>query len=333
MSVGAARALVHGLALAALLFGRPAAAQTLDLDTVLAPVVALEARIPEDARSADTLGTVRGGTGIVIDGTGLVVTVGYLILDASTVEVLPEGLGGPRVAGQVIAWDHATGLGLVRAPALAGTRPMPLGESGRIGADDAVIAVSWTRAEGLLPALVVDRREYAGYWEYLLEDALYVSPIHPAFPGAALVGLDGRLLGIGAFAHVDEGEEQDIAGTVYIPVDTLKSVLAELLLDGRSGHRRPWIGLYCEEVDGTLRVMRVPDDGPAARVGIRPGDGVVEVDGRPVASLAALYRALWSAIGPGETVSLTLERDGAPYTARVEAIDRHELLPAGFAAR
>lgn len=301
-------------------------ARELDLDAVLAPVIALEARIPESARSAGTLGTVRGGTGVVIDGAGLVLTVGYLILEAATVELLPRGLDGGRVPAEVVAWDHVTGLGLVRSTAPLGVAPMELGESSTLGKDDAVIVASWTREAGLLPALVNDRRPYAGYWEYLLEDALYVSPVHPAFPGAALIGLDGRLVGIGAFAYLDAGDEGDIADTVFIPIDTLKPILAELLLEGRSRLRRPWLGLYCEELEGRLRVRRLPADGPALGAGVRAGDRVLAVADTPVATLEELYRTLWSVARPGDTVVVDIARDGETLRIAIQSIDRYDRL-------
>lgn len=321
MATGLARALaVAGTICAAASDGT---ARELDLDTLLAPVIALEARIPEDAGSAKTLGTLRGGTGVVIDGAGLVLTIGYLILDAEEVELLPRGLGGPRVPADVVAWDHVTGLGLVRSRRALDLSPMTLGDSARLRVDDAVIVVSWTREAGLLPAVVTDRAPYAGYWEYLLEDALYVSPIHPAFPGAALISLQGELVGIGGFAHFDSVDEEEIAGTVFIPIDALKPVLADLLLDGRSPVQRPWLGLYCEEGEDGLRVRRVPADGPAAKAGVLAGDRVIAVADTPVGSLAALYRRLWTSARPGDLVELALQRDGIDFTVEVRAMDRH----------
>ena len=299
-------------------------ADELDIDAILAPVIGLEAFIPEHARSAQSLGSVRGGTGVVIDGTGLVVTVGYLVLEATSVELLPDGLSGRRIPAEVVAWDHVTGLGLVRSKEPLHVVPMSLGDSSRLRIDDAVIVASWTRGSGMLPAVVVDRQAYAGYWEYLLEDALYVSPIHPAFPGAALISLDGTLVGIGGFAHFDSTEEEEIAGTVFIPVDVLKSTLADLLLDGRSEERRPWLGLYCEEMDGGLRVRRLPANGPASNAGVQPGDRLVALDGIPVSSLVGYYRRLFSTARPGEKVALELQRDGDTITVQVQAIDRYQ---------
>jgi S1-C subfamily serine protease len=299
-------------------------ARELDLGTLLAPVIALEAHIPEHARSAQSLGTVRGGTGVLIDGAGLVLTIGYLILEAESVDLLAHGLGGERVPAEVVAWDPVTGLGLVRSKRSLGIAPMPLGDSAALKADDAVITASWTREEGMLPAFIVDRGPYAGYWEYLLEDALFVSPIHPAFPGAALIGLDGKLIGIGGFAHFDSGEEEEVADTVFIPIDALKPILADMLLDGRSAERRPWLGLYCEEVGGGLRVRRVPGDGPAAKAGIVAGDRLVAVAGTPVDSLVGFYRHLWTVARPGDTISLELRREGESIEVAIESIDRYD---------
>ena len=149
----------RALAVAALVVtmsAAPVLRAELDLERVLAPVIALEAYIPEDAASAETLGTVRGGTGVVIDGNGLVVTIGYLILEASSVDLLPNGLAGGRVPADVVAWDSVTGLGLLRARQTLAIDPMPLGDSAALGAGDAAIAVSWERVRGLLPAVVVE---------------------------------------------------------------------------------------------------------------------------------------------------------------------------------
>lgn len=325
---------VLGLGLAAVL-GVASAAQAaepkLDLDALLAPVLALEATIPPGARSAATLGTVRGGTGVLIDASGLVLTVGYLVMEADAVELLPDGLHGPRLPADVVAWDPITGLGLVRAREPLDITPMPLGDSARLARDDAVIAASWDREHGVVPAIVVDRRTYAGYWEYLLEDALYVAPSHPAFPGAALIALDGTLAGIGAFAHVDAMDDGEVSGVVFIPVDALKPVLADLLLSGRSAERRPWLGLYCEESAGGLRVLRLPGDGPASRAGVEPGDRVLSVAGIPVTTLPGLYRTLWRTTRPGDRVSLGLERGTRSLEVEIVAMDRHRYLRPGGA--
>lgn len=306
-----------------------AASAELDLEKVLAPVIAIEARIPEGARSAETLGTVRGGTGVIIDGTDLVLTIGYLILEAESVELLPNGLGGERIPADVVAWDQITGLGLLRSRQALGIAPMPLGSSAGLGVGDAAIAVGWGRSDALLPSVVVDRRPYAGYWEYMIDDALYVSPTHPAFPGAALISLDGNLAGIGGFAHTDVGDEDAALDIVFVPIDALKPVLADLLLAGRSSEARAWLGLYCEEFDGELRARRLPADGPAARAGVLPGDYVLAVGKTPVKTLPDFYRLVWATVRPGERVSVTLRRGKNQFNVDLQAMDRYDhYLPA-----
>lgn len=301
-----------------------AASAELDLDKVLAPIIALEATVPGNARSAETLGTVRGGTGIVIDGAGLVLTIGYLILEAGSVDLLPNGLEGERVPADVVAWDQITGLGLVRSRQSLGVAPMPLGTSADLGVGDAVIAVDWERIGGMFPAVVFEKGVYAGYWEYMIEDALYVSPGHPGFPGAALVSLDGKLAGVGGFAATDPDADYAVAGTVFIPIDALKPVLADLLLSGRSSKTRAWLGLYCEEFDGSLRVRRLPDDGPAIRAGIRPGDYLLAVANAPIKTLPDFYRQLWATTRPGDHVTVELRRGEESFTVELEAMDRYE---------
>lgn len=320
------RVLIFSFALYAVFAPAESSAAELDLDAVLAPVIALEARIPDDARSAQTLGAVRGGTGVLIDGSGLVLTIGYLILEATGVDLMPNGLGGGRVPADVVAWDHVTGLGLVRSREPLGITPMPLGDSAPLRSGDAVIAASWERFAGMLPAVVVERRVYTGYWEYLLEDALFVAPMHPGFPGAALIDLEGRLTGIGGFALSDEVDHDEVAGTVFVPIDALKPVLADLLLEGRSADARPWLGLYCEEGDGGLQVRRLPDYGPAFRAGVRPGDRLLAVDGMPVKTLEDFYRRVWGSVRPGDRVSLELRRDAKTVEVEIEAADRYAFL-------
>lgn len=327
------RILIFSLTLYAVLTPAESSAAELDMDAVLAPVIALEARIPDDARSAQTLGAVRGGTGVLIDGSGLVLTIGYLILEATGVDLMPNGLGGGRVPADVVAWDHVTGLGLVRSREPLGITPMPLGDSAPLRSGDAVIAASWERFAGMLPAVVVERRVYTGYWEYLLEDALFVAPMHPGFPGAALIDLEGRLAGIGGFALSDEVDHDEVAGTVFVPIDALKPVLADLLLEGRSADARPWLGLYCEEGEDGLRVRHLPDYGPAFRAGVRPGDRLLAVEGMPVKTLEDFYRRVWDSVRPGDRVSLELRRDAKTMEVEIEAADRYAFLRLNYLSR
>ena len=298
-------------------------AQQVDPEKVLAPIIAFEARVPENARTASILGSIRRGTGIVIDTAGLVVTIGYLILEANAITLYPHGPDTKGVAADVIGWDEVTGLGLLRAREPLDVPAMPLGDSAAIRPGQLAMAVSWHGVEGMQPVTIVGPRAYIGFWEYLLEDAIFATPMHPAFAGAALVGGDGRLLGIGGFAHQDVFNGRALTGNVFVPVDAFKGVLGDLLVGGRSASPRAWLGLYCTEEAGRLRVQRVPDTSPAAKAGVKAGDVVLELNGVQVDSLAGLYRTLWSTARPGDRIALELQRGGQPVSIKLKAENRY----------
>ena len=290
---------------------RPAAAQP-DLMEILSAVVAVEARIPADARTAAVLGDERHGTGIVIDGAGLVVTIGYLVLEATDAWVRTGG--GQRVAADVVAYDHETGFGLLRAQApLDKVVPMALGDSDALVEGTPAVIASFGGPPALQPVMTVSRRDFAGYWEYLLEDAIFTSPPHRYFGGAALMSTGGRLVGVGSLVVPDAAPEPTPApGNMFVPVAQLEEVLADLIVSGRSAHPlRPWLGVYAEESeDGRVVVLSLADDGPALEAGVEPGDVVVSAGDVPVHGLADFYRKLWNRRGPGDRVTLGVERDG-----------------------
>jgi S1-C subfamily serine protease len=320
--------LAMGPLLAGCLIDLPAAgAQPADpaVAEVLSAVVAVESKVPASARTAPALGTERAGSGVVIDGDGLIVTIGYLILEAS--EVTVTALGGEPTAATVVAYDHATGFGLIRAKRPLGVTPMPLGRSSAIADFERLLVTAFGGVHSVRPAIAVSRREFAGYWEYLLDEAIFTSPPYPVFGGAALVDGQGRLVGIGSLAVGDALRgERVLPGNMFVPIDALKSVMGDLLSRGRSGPSRPWIGIYSSEMEGLVVVQRVAEDGPAARAGVRAGDVIVEVEGVRVNTLAGLYRALWNKREPGDRVTLKLLRGDEPRSVSVKTGDRYAWL-------
>lgn len=292
---------------------------------VLSAVVAVESKVPANARTAPALGTERAGSGVVIDADGLIVTIGYLILEAS--EVTVTALGGQPTAAEIVAYDHATGFGLIRAKSPLGVKPMPLGRSNAVTEFDRLLVTAFGGVQAVRPAVAVSRREFAGYWEYLLDGAIFTSPPYPMFGGAALLDSNGHLVGIGSLVVGDalQGERM-LPGNMFVPIDALKSVMGDLLSHGRSGGARPWIGVYSHEVDGVVVVQRVAEDGPAARAGVRAGDVIVGIDGQPITTLAGLYRALWNDREPGDRVSITLLRGEELRPVSVETADRYAWL-------
>ncbi len=302
----------------------PARAELPIAQKFLSAVVKVTADIPPTARTAAALGTRREGSGIVIDDDGLVLTIGYLILESASVELLVEGKR--RVPAKFIAYDHVTGLGLLRASAPLKVKPLPLGNSDALTKGDQVLAIGSGGRGSALGAYVVSRREFAGWWEYLLPNAIFTAPPHLEHSGAALIDGTGSLVGVG-YLVVANAPADDIAmpGNMFVPIDILKPAMADLLTRGRSsGRARPWIGLYSQEIQGRLFVARVPVGGPAHAAGMRPGDLVLGVAGQPVRSLPDYYRKLWS-LGPaGVEVPLLVVRGDAPAQLTIKSIDRYD---------
>lgn len=320
--------LAAGTVLAGWLLALPAVdAQSGDprVAEVLSAVVAVESKVPASARTAPALGIERAGSGVVIDGDGLIVTIGYLILEA--MEVTVTALGNEPIPAEIVAYDHATGFGLIRATRPLGVTPMPLGRSAAVAEFDRLLVTAFGGARAVRPAVAVSRREFAGYWEYLLDGAIFTSPPYPMFGGAALLDSHGHLVGIGSLVVGDAMQgERMLPGNMFIPIDALKPIMGDLLTRGRSGGSRPWIGVYSQEVENLVVVQRVAEDGPAARAGIRAGDLIVQIDGIPIASLAGFYRALWEGRKPGDRVSITLLRGEELRSVEVETGDRYAWL-------
>lgn len=296
------------------------------VQSILDGVVRITTTVPATARTSATLGSKREGSGVVIDSNGLVLTIGYVMLEAEQAEI---GLGdGRKIDATLVAYDHDTGFGLLRATEPLGVTPIELGNSAALKANEQVLVASHGGRSMAMAALVVSRRPFAGYWEYLLEQAIFTAPPHPAFGGAALISSAGKLLGIGSLIVPDAaGPEQPVPGNMFIPVDRLKPILAELLDKGRSSApRRPWLGLYSQEIHGRLFVTRIAADGPAHSAGMQQGDLVIGIDGQAVTGLADFYRKLW-ALGPsGITVKLDVLRGTSITPIPIKSGDRYRWL-------
>jgi len=296
------------------------------VDELLTAVVGIHATVPAQARTAGSLGKERVGSGVLIDSNGLIVTIGYLILEAEQVEiVLP---GGELVPVKLLAYDHETGFGLLRASADVNIRPMELGSSTGLTPGEKMLIASYGGSQTVRPAMFTGEREFAGYWEYLLEDALFTVPPYPRFGGAALITPSGKLIGIGSLVVGDAIiGEQMVPGNMFLPIDRLKSVLGDLLIDGRSsGPRKPWLGIYTEAVEGGLLVQRVADDGPAMAAGIEPGDIITATGGNSVVSMADFYRKVWAQGEPGDMISITVIKGTDVYELAIRSGDRYRWL-------
>jgi S1-C subfamily serine protease len=298
----------------------------IDLDRVFDAVVKLRAEIPADARSARTLGSEREGNGVVIDSDGLILTIGYLILEAMAVNVVDAS--GKLFAADVVAYDYDTGFGLVRAIGLK-AEPIRLGDSAAAAERAPVLVAAHGGREQALGAVVMSRREFAGYWEYLLDEAIFTAPPHPNWGGAALIGADGRLLGVGSLFVRDAGPgAQPLAGNMFVPINLLKPIMGDLLA-GAPRTARPWLGMYTAEAAGRVFVAEVAPEGPAARAGLRQGDIVVAVGGAPIGGQADLYRKVWASGPAGVEVPFQVVREGRTVDLKVRSIDRADFMRPG----
>jgi S1-C subfamily serine protease len=295
-----------------------------DMARRLEAVVTLRAEIPAGARTASLLGTKRDGSGVVIDDAGLIVTIGYLITEAMAAEVTAAG---KTSRADVVGFDTESGLGLLRAAEPLPVKPLAMGSADGLAEKTPVIIAGHGGAAAAQPAVVVSRRIFAGYWEYLLEDAIFAAPPCPAWSGAALIAPDGRLAGIGSPIVADAAD--GAPGNMFVPIDRLRPVMGDLIALGRPARSRPWIGANLQYFDGELVVQRVAPEGPAETAGLRHGDHVTGIDGSPVHQLADFYRALWDRGEPGITVKLTVNRDGEQHEISVKTIDRYRYLRLG----
>jgi S1-C subfamily serine protease len=296
-----------------------------DLERALAAVVGLRTIIPADAFTAETLGTERAGNGVLIRD-GVVLTIGYLITEAETIWLTLND--GRVVPGHALAYDHPTGFGLVQALARLDLPVLSLGNSGAANVKDHVVVVGAGGRQSSVAARIVAKQEFAGYWEYLLDEAIFTAPAHPHWGGTAVIGPAGDLIGIGSLqveGMLGDGRTEPL--NVVVPIDLLKPILDDFLTMGRANRPpRPWLGVYAAAMEDKVVIIRLAEGGPAQKANLRAGDIVLAVAGTEVSDLPALFRRIWSLGNAGVEVPLTVYRDGRTFEVRVSSGDRHRFL-------
>ena len=299
----------------------------------LPAVVGVRTTIPKDRRSAQTLGTEREGHGVLIDNDGLVLTIGYLIMEADSVTVTDiDGIDRPA---EIVGYDYESGFGLVRTARPIRMKPLPFGDSDALDLRSEAWVAGLGGEKAALKVKVAGRREFAGYWEYLLDNAIFTVPAYPLWGGSALIGLDGSLLGIGSLL-VQEAlgpGAPAFPGNMYVPINRLKPIFSELLAFGRlSTPPRPWLGLYTVEHMGQLVIGGISEGGPADRAGLQRNDILHALNGESLDDVADFYRKLWASGPAGTAVTLHMERDSDTFDVTVRTGDRSRYLGTGTSA-
>ncbi len=281
-------------------------------------VVKISVKTVPDARSARTLGPQREGTGVVIDSSGLVLTIGYLVTEADTVELATAD--GRKFPASVVGYDNVTGLGLVKSLKPLPIKPVDFGESSVTNLRDVVLIVGY---DGVAPAYIVSKRPFVGYWEYLLTEAIYTAPATVNWQGAALLSREGKLLGIGSLAVGDAVGRGGVPGNMFVPIDTLKPVLGDFIANGRTTTKpRPWLGITSQEIQGKVIVTRVTAEGPAEDAGLQAGDIIVGLGGQTLTGQADFYTRLWKSGEAGVEVTLDVLKGNKVEPVKVKSIAR-----------
>ena len=297
-----------------------------DLERALSAVVGLHSIIPPDGFTAETLGVERAGNGVLIDD-GLVLTIGYLITEAATVWLHRDD--GHVVEGHALGFDQETGFGLVQALGEVDRPALPIGSSQAAAIGERVVIGGAGGRTRSLAGRIAAKQEFAGYWEYLLDEAIFTSPAHPNWGGTALLSPAGELIGIGSLQleRAHDGKNEHL--NMIVPIDLLKPILDDLRKFGRVNKpARPWLGLYSTEVEDKIVAVGIAPKGPAARAELKTGDVILAVKGETISTLAGFYRKVWALGQAGVEVPLTLYREGVTFDVRVNSSDRQKFLKA-----
>jgi S1-C subfamily serine protease len=296
-----------------------------DLENTLSSVLRLNSEVPETAFSARSLGTERHGNAVLIGDEGYCVTIGYLVVDASSITLYSHG---QETEAELVGYNHESGLAIIRMRSKFDVPTLKLGSADELNEKEPVIVAPYGGVQHSISASVVSRRTFAGSWEYMVDRAIFTAPIHPNWSGAALIRRDGTLVGVGSLWVNDaESGRRESPGNMFVPIDLLKPIYADLINHGRAqSPHRPWLGVYTAEAMGRLFVSGLIPQGPAEQAGIEAGDLVAGINDKPVSTLAEMYKALWSQGEAGMNIVMNLRRDGENVDITVKSDSRYRFM-------
>lgn len=302
---------------------QPGPATPAYVERVAPAVVGIDTKIPLDRPSVMTLGPVRSGSGVIFDPAGHIVTVGYILTDATQIQVRLRD--GRVVPARFVGQDYESGIGVIKLEGAGPWPHAPLGNSSAVGAGDpaSIVGVTGENEVSATQGSVQEIRRFTGYWEYLLERAFIVSPPNPAFGGSPLVNTQGEII---AVTSLRLGDPPNV--NLAIPIEYFLAAKDELFKEGRITSRpaRPWLGLYTVETPRGLIIAGAFPAGPAIDAGFARGDVIVRLNGEKVETQEEFYRKLWKT-AVGQELSITVLREAKFQVISVRTIDRHSLLP------
>lgn len=298
-------------------------------EEILKAIVKVRAVIHDDAVTAQSLGTEREGNGILIDSAGHILTIGYVILESKTIEVTWSD--GKVSDAAFVGYDYDTGFGLLRVIQTKDIKPMKLGKSSELKAGEPALVAGHKGSGSVLGVRVAARQEFTGYWEYLLENAIYTIPAYQNYGGAALIGSDGSLLGVGSiFTQINVPGVGTLPANMFVPIDLLKPILDDLKTTGRSRlPQRPWLGMHTDESHGRVFVIRIHPGGPAQKANLQVGDLILKVNDQPVEGQADFFRKVWALGTSGVKVPISILRGTKIQDITLHSADRYQYLRLG----
>jgi serine protease Do len=294
-----------------------------DVRRIYQSVVKIDSIVPSDARTANSLGTIRGGNGIVIDDKHIL-TIGYIVVEAETITItLPNG---GVVPAELAGYDHTTGFGILKTILPSKLTPIQIGNSDKLNKEDLLYVLPYLTEGAPSAVKMVSRRSFTGWWEYFLDKPIYTHPMNTSFAGSALINEFGELLGIGSLYVSDAAAEGvPMPGNLFVPINDLKPILNDLIVNSkRTTNVKPYMGLTSNDDTGKVMVTRVNDDGPAAKAGFKENDIILKVNKINIQDTEKFYKTVWSQGGPGTLLDFEIERNNQIISLKLTTMDRND---------